>query len=185
MILNNILFVLWFFLPAGIANCTPIFVAKIPLFKNWSYPLDNYLSFNGKRIFGNHKTIRGVIFGIIAAIVVAFLQQYIYLKFSFVHSFVFINYETINPWIFGILSGFGALGGDAIKSFFKRQNNIQSGKTWFPFDQLDYILGGIITTAFYIPLSIPLYAVLTMVWFFLHIISTRIGYLLTLKQSPM
>ncbi|QQG40845.1 MAG: CDP-archaeol synthase [Candidatus Levyibacteriota bacterium] len=182
---QDILFAIWFFLPAGLANCTPIFVAKIPILKNWSYPLDCYLLFRGKRLFDNHKTIRGFITGILVAIAVIFLQKYLYSKFVFIHSFVFINYETINSWIFGILSGLGALGGDATKSFFKRQKGIPSGQLWFPFDQLDYIIGGIITTVFYIPLPINLYITLTIVWFILHLISTRIGYLFRLKQSPM
>jgi CDP-diglyceride synthetase len=34
--------------------------------------------------------------------------------------------------------------GDAVKSFFKRRLGITPGKSWFPFDQLDFVLGAIL-----------------------------------------
>ena len=34
-----------------------------------------------------------------------------------------------------------ALGGDLIKSLFKRQVDIQPGQPWFPFDQCDWLIG--------------------------------------------
>jgi len=61
MIIKNALFVVWFFLPAGLANMTPIFAAKLPYLSRWSFPLDGYATFRGKRVFGSHKTIRGVL----------------------------------------------------------------------------------------------------------------------------
>lgn len=165
-ILQDILFAIWFFLPAGIANSTPIFANHIPIIKKWSYPLDFYLYFRGRRIFGDHKTLRGFISGIIASIGVAFFQQW------------------PNPLLFGLLCGAGALTGDAIKSFFKRQLGIPSGKMWFPFDQLDYIFGGIIFTWFVFPLPLEKYVAITIVWFLLHIAASRIGHLLRLKTVP-
>ena len=49
---ENILFALWFFLPAGIANVAPIFAAKWRLLESLNKPLDFGQTFRGKRIFG-------------------------------------------------------------------------------------------------------------------------------------
>lgn len=185
MFLSDILFALWFFLPVGLANCTPIFAAHAPFLKQISYPLDFYTTLRGKRLLGDHKTVRGVITGILVAIVVVYLEKYIYLNSLFVQNLIPITYEKINPFVFGILAGIGALLGDAVKSFFKRQLDIPTGKRWFPFDQLDYIVGGIILTVFYIPLSIKMYGIIIVVWFLLHLGATRIGHLMGLKQSSI
>ncbi len=170
--LHEILFALWFFLPVGIGNCAPIFAKALPGLKQWSYPLDCYLTFGGKRIFGDHKTVRGLVVGIITSIVVVYVQQYFY--------------ETsLNPLVFGFLAGFGAIGGDSVKSFFKRQRGIAEGRRWFPFDQLDYIFGAIATTFFYVRLSFFDYVVIVFVWFFLHLVFSALGFLVGLKPRPL
>ncbi len=137
------LFVFWFFLPAGMANMAPIFAAKLPWLRTFTYPLDGYATFRGRRIFGSHKTLRGLFSGILVGVLTVYLQIAIYMHVPFVRNFVLIDYTTIHPILFGMLSSVGALGGDAIKSFFKRQLNITPGKSWFPFDQIDYVIGGV------------------------------------------
>ncbi len=177
--------VLWFFLPAGLGNLAPIIAAKIPVLKKYSYPIDSLQKFRGKRILGDHKTIRGLIAGICAGIITVYLQVLLYNQFSFFRSVSLVDYNAINPFLFGLLSSFGALFGDALKSFFKRQLNIAAGKSWFPFDQIDYILGGILFTSFYTRLNFETYLILFIVWFFLHPLSTFIGWLLRLKDEPI
>lgn len=183
MFFRELFFSVWFFLPVGIANCMPIIAAAIPWLKNWSYPLDCYSHFREKRVFGDHKTIRGFVIGIISSIIVVYIQQYLW-SADEINTIIKINYQDINPLVFGFLAGFGAIGGDALKSFIKRQYGIASGVSWFPFDQLDYILGAIFTTFFYIRLSFLDYIVIIFVWFFLHIIFSKIGYYTKLKSVP-
>lgn len=180
-----VLSVLWFFLPAGVGNLTPIIASKIPFLKRFSYPLDFYLKFNKKRLFGDHKTIRGLISGTIAGIITAYLQVLLYNQFSFFREVSLINYNSYNPFILGFLGSFGALAGDAIKSLFKRQLGIAEGKPWFLADQIDYILGGIFFTSFYVKLGFSTYIILIVVWFFLHPLSTFIGWMLRLKDDPI
>ncbi len=184
-IIKELFLVFWFFLPAGIANTAPIFAAHIPYLAKFTYPLDFYGKYKDKRIFGNHKTIRGLLSGIPVGILVSLLQVYAYTHIPILHSFIRINYASLNPFLFGTVSALGALGGDAIKSFFKRQFTIAPGKSWFPFDQLDYILGGIFATIWYIHLSLFEYVLLIALWFLLHPLSTFVGYLLKLKKSPI
>jgi CDP-2,3-bis-(O-geranylgeranyl)-sn-glycerol synthase len=180
-----VLSVLWFFLPAGVGNLAPIIARKIPVLKKYTQPLDGYKKFRGKRIFGDHKTVRGLIAGVAAGVLCAFLQTLLYNQFAFFRDISFYNYNSVNPFVFGFLASFGALAGDAIKSFFKRQMNIPSGKSWVPADQIDYILGGIFFTSMYVRLDFETYIILTAVWFFLHPFSTFIGWLLRLKDEPI
>ena len=183
--IRDILFVIWFFLAAGLANAAPIFAAKIPYLRTWSFPLDCYATFRGKRIFGSHKTLRGLFSGVLIGTLTVYLQVLLYEQVPLVRTFVLIDYASINPILLGLLTSVGALAGDALKSFFKRQLGIAPGKSWFPFDQLDYIFGGICFTSFYVRLTLPQYVVLCIVWFLLHPLSTCIGYVLKLKESPI
>lgn len=183
--MNIILSVLWFFLPAGLGNLAPIFAKNIPALRKYTYPMDFYKKFRGKRIFGDHKTIRGLLAGITVGIITVYLQILFYNHFQFFRDVSLINYNEINPWFLGFLAAFGALAGDAVKSFFKRQLNIPSGKSWFPFDQIDYILGGIFFTSLYIRFDLVTYVILFVVWFIMHPLSTSIGWLLRLKDDPI
>src|ERR1039457_3892121 len=72
--LQEIFFVIWFFLPAGLGNAAPIIAAKFPGLKNWTFPLDGYATFRGKRLLGDHKTVRGLVSGILIGMLTAFLQ---------------------------------------------------------------------------------------------------------------
>ncbi len=57
-------------------------------------------------------------------------------------------------------------------------------KSWIPFDQIDYMIGGIAFTALYIRLTLPQYLLLFVVWSLLHPLATFIGYMLKLRDSP-
>lgn len=183
--IKEIFFVWWFFAPAGVANIAAFFSGKVSFIKYFSYPVDFGKKFRGKRMLGENKTIRGFLAGIISAILIVYLQIYLYNSFSGVRSMLPLDYNLINPLIFGTLSGFGALFGDSIKSFFKRQIGVNPGKSWFPFDQIDYIIGGILFTSLYIRLSFGEYITLFWLWFLLHPVTTLLGYLFKLKDSPL
>jgi CDP-2,3-bis-(O-geranylgeranyl)-sn-glycerol synthase len=92
---------------------------------------------------------------------------------------------SLPTWLVGPLFGLGALGGDAIKSFFKRQLGVSPGKSWFPYDQLDYVIGGAVAVLPFIVLNLRQYVLLTAVWLAIHVASTVIGYRLGLKDAPI
>src|SRR5690349_15717001 len=165
--IEEALHALLFFLPAGVANMTPIIASRLPLLRSWTAPIDFGRSWRGKRIFGANKTWRGLVVGTLAG-------------------------TALGATMFGIGAipislaiSFGALAGDAIESFFKRQRGINSGVSWFPFDQTGYIIGGLLCTW---PFGIlPLW---TVVWVFvlyfgLHLASSYLGYLLGFKERPI
>ena len=184
-VVKDLLFILWFFLPAALGNAAPILVAKIPLLKKYTFPLDCYATFRGKRVFGDHKTVRGLVSGIVMGILTVYLQIYLYSTIPLIRRFVPMDYTSINPFLLGTLAAGGALVGDAVKSFFKRQVGIAPGQSWFPFDQIDYILGGIVFTACYRQLTLVQYILLFLLYFVLHPLATWLGYLMRLKESPI
>ncbi len=183
--MKDILLAIWFFLPVGLANSAPIYGAVLPVLKKFNYPMDFHATFRGKRVFGSHKTFRGLFAGIVLAILTVLVQQYLYNHIDVLKYMIPAEYQEMDAVIFGILCALGALLGDAIESFFKRQVGVKPGKSWFPFDQLDYILGGIVATACYIVLPLTIYIWIIFIWFGLHLIFSWIGYMVGLKESPL
>jgi len=184
--MKEVLFALWFFLPAGIANAAPIVAAKLPVIKAWDLPIDLHHTFRGMRLLGAHKTWRGLAVGMLMATVVLWLQQYLVGHFGWVQTLTAqVDYRALPTLLLGPLFGLGALGGDAIESFFKRQRGVEPGRGWFPFDQTDYVIGGAIATAPFVSLSFLQYLWLLVLWLLVHIVASYIGYLCGLKERPI
>jgi len=183
--MNQLLFALWFYLPAGNANMAPVFAKKIKFLDFLDIPLDFGKSFNGKRIFGEHKTLRGLLTGYVAAVVVLVLQIWLYENWTFFYDLSFIDYSSINIWLFSAIFTLGALGGDAIESFFKRQIGIKPGASWVPFDQIDWILGAVLLSIFVTDFGPQIYFYAIIWGLLLHPISTFIGWFFKLKDKPI
>jgi CDP-2,3-bis-(O-geranylgeranyl)-sn-glycerol synthase len=184
-IIKDLLFVFWFFGPAGLSNLAAFLAGKIPFLKPYNQPVDFGLKFRKRRILGSHKTVRGFIAGIIIAIATVYIEVALYQNISWVRTVIPIDYTAINPVLLGLLLGFGALAGDAVKSFFKRQKNVSPGKSWVPFDQIDYIVGGVIFSALYIQLNWWHYFLLFIMYLLLHPFNTFLGYLVKLRKEPL
>lgn len=155
---------------------TPIFAARLPFLKRWNAPLDFGKTYKGKRIFGANKTWRGLISGTVMGGITGLLVQ---------RFFVMGEADLDMIFLAGCLMGFGALVGDAVESFFKRQRGFAPGASWFPFDQIDYIIGGLV---FVYPISfLPLIVMLAIlvIYFGLHLLASYVGYLVGLKQRPI
>ncbi len=184
--MKELFLAVWFFLPAGIANASPIIVAKLPGLRKLDAPIDGGKTFRGQRILGAHKTWRGLVTGIVAAIITLWLQQRAIAHSSILQDWTSqVSYLTLPTVVVGALFGLGALGGDAIESFFKRQRNVAPGHGWFPFDQTDYIIGGALATAGYVQLHFWQYVELLAIWLLVHVVASYVGYLLHLKERPI
>jgi CDP-2,3-bis-(O-geranylgeranyl)-sn-glycerol synthase len=184
--MDVILFALWFFLPAGVANMAPVFANKIPGLRKWNLPLDYGRKFRGKRIFGDSKTWRGLLLGIVLATVTLGLQVWAFNNYGWAQDIANnINYFVFPVYILGPLFAIGALGGDALESFFKRQRGLKEGQSWFPFDQLDYIIGGLIASFPIIELTLKEYLAVIIVWFCVHLLFVYIGYVLGVRDAKI
>lgn len=182
-IIQLILQTLWLFLPALLANLTPPLVKKVPFL---DYPVDCNLKFRGQRIFGDHKTFRGVFFGVLVAMLISCIQAFLYNYGAFNNAFRWlsvVDYSQINFVLLGFLLGFGALFGDMVKSFFKRQAKIMPGKPFFPFDQTDFLIGAILFLCIvYVP-SWKIMLTLIVLGLALHLTANIIGYIIGVNKS--
>jgi CDP-2,3-bis-(O-geranylgeranyl)-sn-glycerol synthase len=82
---------------------------------------------DGERIFGDHKTVRGLLSGLIVGIVVGIFE-----------SFLFASSMLI---IIAALASAGALLGDLVGAFVKRRMQMKPGQPLPGVDQLDFVLG--------------------------------------------
>lgn len=184
--LQDILLAIWFMLPAALANAAPVFAAVMPFLKKYDAPIDGGKTFQGRPLFGPHKTWRGLVSGIIVATLVLWIQQILVVNYEWAR-FISdgVDYSSLPLLIAGPLFGLGALGADAIKSFFKRRRGIKSGGSWIPFDQIDYIVGSVLVSLLFVTLSLTQYIWIFIIWFVMHIAVSFIGYKLGLKKSPI
>lgn len=166
----------WFFLPAGVANMAPVFVSRLPGLRNWKSPLDFGKSYKNERLLGDSKTWRGLLLGMLAAGLVGLVQFKIIVP---AEASWFTAFST------SALMGMGALVGDAVESFFKRRRGIPPGQTWFPFDQIDYIIGGLIFVAPISQLSLKLVLTILVLFSCLHLATVYIGYVIGLRAKPI
>lgn len=184
--LQAILLAIWFLLPAAIANSAPVFAAALPWLKKFDAPIDAGKKWRGHDILGPHKTWRGIIAGIIVSTGVFWLQVILFESFEWARYVSGeVNYSHIPVLLAGPLFAIGALGGDAIESFFKRAKGIKSGGAWIPFDQIDYIIGSVLASLLFVTLRPIEYLFIFVVWFLVHIIASFIGFKLGLKKEPI
>ena len=163
---------------------SPVFAKRLPLLNKWNTPIDFGKKYNSKRILGDNKTWRGIIFGTVTGGIIGWI---IYLAEPNLLVNISLNqyFSESDAIIVGASLGFGALFGDAVESFFKRQKKIKSGNSWFPFDQVDYILGGLVLVYPFFGLTSTLALQVLLIYFFLHLIISYIGYVVGLKDKPI
>lgn len=100
----------------------------------------------GKRLLGDHKTVSGLVLGLLAGGLTGWIQHLAYGS-STLQSISLISYASVFVSLYiGVLLGAGVLTGDAIKSFIKRRLRIAPGQPWIPFDQIDFVLGAAVFT---------------------------------------
>lgn len=157
-----IIYPILFILPAYVANGAPVIFGG-------GKPLDMHRKFLGKRIFGDHKTIRGLIAGLLSGILVGAVEA------------IFLPFMLLT----GIALSFGTHAGDLLGSFVKRRIGIKEGGSLPVFDQYLFFVFALL---FAWPLghmpSVLGIVVLFIVTGLLHIATNFGAYKLKLKQVP-
>ena len=175
----DVLQVLYFFLPAYLANMNPVLIGR--RFSALAIPIDGGRTLWGKHILGDHKTWRGLLAGIIAGTMVFELQRFLY-DTGVAQGLALFDYSA-HPLLPGLLMGLGAGIGDAVKSFFKRRIDIEPGESWPVFDQLDFFLGAyVFVSLVYAPPLLLTLASLPVVLIG-NIASNAVGYWLGFKKT--
>ncbi len=124
-----------FVFPAYLANGAPTILGGGPpvdMGKNWR---------DGRRLFGNNKTIRGLIVGLSIGILTGQLMMWLFP-------------EVWEDFSLGVafLLGTGAMLGDLGGSFAKRRRDLPSGSRFFPWDQIGWIVPPVLLV---LPLGMP------------------------------
>ena len=177
--LEVMLQVLYAFAPAYAADVVPV-LAK-GHFEMLAKPLDGGRTFRGLPILGSHKTWRGLIAGVATGVAVYEVQVLLYLT-GWLRDFALFDYDH-DRFLPGLLLSFGAIAGDAVKSFFKRRVGIPPGSSWLVFDQLDFFFGASLLASVIQPLPPLEWLAVLPIIFVCDIAICAIGYWLGLKDD--
>lgn len=174
---------LYLFLPAYAANMAPVIAKRLRLFSALDRPLDGGAVLHGQPLFGPHKTLRGFVVGISAAIVVAVFQRWAATRAGLFQEVSLPPHTTLSPLLWGGLLGGGALLGDLVKSFVKRRRGIPPGRRWFPWDQLDLVFGAVVLGSIVYTVPLPLILIVLLATPLLGLLVNLGGYLLSVKEA--
>lgn len=177
--MHTVLRVMYFFVPAYLANMSPVLVGR--RFNALSITIDGGRTLSGKRILGDHKTWRGLLAATIAGTLVFEMQRLTYVA-GLARGLALIDYAA-QPLLLGLLMGICTGVGDAAKSFFKRRIDIAPGAIWPVLDQLDFLFGAyLFVSVVYVPPLLPTLLSLPII-FVGNVAITAIGYYLGLKET--
>ena len=165
-------------IPAYFANAIPVVLGG-------GTPIDNGRNFiDGKRLFGDSKTIRGFIAGMMGGFVIGSIMGLLLFstEYNFFDSIIFYP-------ICGFLMGFGTMTGDLIGSFLKRRAGMKEGSPALLLDEITFIFFAI---AFILPFASHLafqfavldVALLVVLTFVLHKISNVFANKIGIKKVP-
>lgn len=147
-------------------------------------PIDGGKNFrDGKRIFGDGKTWRGLIIGILAGIIVGAVQIVLQGQFTW-------TTLPLHTPLSIVLFATGALLGDIGKSFFKRRLGKDRGARWPVADQYDLVIGAFVLAVvfdyswFVTVMTIPVVIAIVILTPLLHRGANLIGYAIGVKKEP-
>ncbi|MBN2745467.1 MAG: CDP-archaeol synthase [Bacteroidales bacterium] len=175
-------------LPVIFAAITHMIVVKLDWFSILKFPLDHYKMFREKRIFGPHKTYRGLVYMIVSSVIFVWIFYFLIEQTQFFQSYNLLDFKRFSPWFYGIVLGLGYILGELPNSFVKRQLDIIPGKSGsFLFsiiDQLDSII--------LINILLLIFAKFTFAHFFIgiifygliHLIINILLYFFKLRKHP-
>ena len=122
LIFSVVIYPILFIFPAYAANGIPVLLGGGPT------PLDFKRKFNGARIFGDNKTVRGTAVAILAGLIAGYLE-------SWALPGLFISFAAMT---------FGAVAGDLLGSFLKRQLKFKPGAPFPVMDQYGFFIFAIL-----------------------------------------
>jgi CDP-2,3-bis-(O-geranylgeranyl)-sn-glycerol synthase len=163
-VIETVVHAMYFIFPAYCANAAPvIFGGGLPLDAGRLFP-------DGKPIFGSHKTVRGLLAGLIIGTLVGFAQQ-----------FVPFGQQSA---LLGFTLSLGALVGDLMDSFMKRRLGLVPGSPVPLADQLDFVLGAFLVSVA-IGQSPPMFWILIILLVTppIHLVTNFVAYLLGAKNK--
>jgi CDP-archaeol synthase len=174
-------------LPAAIAQGLCI---KYDWLSRVRRPLDFYKTYRGKRIFGDHKTWRGLIINVVFCALGAVIQAWLQVKGDLPSWLFLLDYNN-HALLAGILLGLGMTAGELPNSFLKRRFEIPPGESregllgflFLIYDQVDLTIG--IWVFLYLLIKPSLWLILwsLLLTLALHLSVSSVGYLLGMRKT--
>jgi len=172
-----LLWAFWIMLPAYIPN-------PVAALCGGGTPVDFGRNFSdGRRIFGDGKTWRGLVIGILAGVITGLALIWGAGRFPAAD----LPQHTL---LSVVLLASGALLGDIVKSFFKRRFNRDRGSKWPVADQYDLVAGAFLLLLIGDPgwlfatVTLPVLLVILIITPVLHRATNIIGYVFKIKEVP-
>ncbi|MBO4459410.1 MAG: CDP-archaeol synthase [Clostridiales bacterium] len=177
---------------AGILNMIWV---KLPILKFASKPVDFGRNFvDGRRIFGDNKTWKGIIGYLLFNTVFTVIWGFVCAGCGIEHlDFFYINHANTVPFnlLIGVLLGLGYSLAELPNSFLKRRFDIKPGKTvsgftkvFFIFlDQADSIFGVALVVWCFYDLGVLLYLGYVLVGAATHLILNMMLYFMKLRKN--
>ncbi len=164
ILFSVIIFPIIYIFPAYVANGAPVIFGG-------GTPVDFNRKFRGKPIFGKHKTMRGLVFGIASGVVIGAAE-------SLAPGYSYML-------IIGVALSIGTLFGDMVGSFIKRRLGHKEGANIFLMDQYLFLVFALL---FAYPLgNFPsIYGILFIVALtgVLHVATNRLAHKAKIKEVP-
>jgi len=138
---------------------------------------------DGRRIFGDGKTWRGLVVGILAGAGIGIIQ----IQAAGAFGLGFLPHLTL---LAVILLATGALLGDLVKSFFKRRWGKERGAPWPVADQYDLVAGAFLlilifdTAWLFSEVTLAAFIVILILTPVLHRAVNIIGFMIKVKEVP-
>lgn len=159
MMIDNLIGLIVFILPAYIANASPVILGGGP-------PMDFGKKFgDGKRVLGDGKTWRGFFGGILAGTATGIL---------------------LGSAIPGLLLSLGTLVGDTVGSFAKRRMGMERGKPSALMDQLTFLFIALLFAYPFLPAYLDVFGLVFLValTYLLHVVSNVFAHRMGWKKVP-
>lgn len=175
-LLRFVLAAVWLLVPAGAANTAPVLLRRVRIL---DLPVDLGATWGGQPLLGRNKTWRGVVAAPLAGLLVFWVELRLVGSREPLRALALAGPA---PAWWGAILGAGAIFGDLVKSFCKRRLGVAPGRSWFPFDQIDYAIGALAALA---PWAFPGWSAaagVVAVGLALHVAAVAIGHLLGLRE---
>ena len=147
-----------------VANGAPVLATRL-LGRRWGWPLDGGLVvWDGRRLFGTSKTVRGVVVAVAATTVAAGLMGL--------------------GWQLGLVFGVASMLGDLVSSFTKRRLGIESSGQAIGLDQIPESLFPLLVREHALGLDAAAIALLVALFVIAQVVMSPVMYALGIRRRP-
>lgn len=194
-LLNNIVYMYVTLTPVILSGIMVMLWVKLPILKIAAKPIDSGRNFiDGRRIFGDNKTWKGIIGYVLFNVIFTVVWGLILHGLHWEHlDYFYMNHDNTLAFnlLTGILLGLGYSLFELPNSFLKRRLDIKPGKSisgfWKVFfiflDQADSVFGVALVVWLFFDLGILLYLVYVLVGAATHLILNMLLYFMKLRKN--